>query len=155
MDRILLRQEPLVNAVPGATRTARNGVSVNELETDGEQYKASIGRERRSAPRYPFAAEVRYELLDQNRKERGQGRTINISGTGLLLESSDALKPGSRIAISVAWPVTLDGGVPLNLYAVGRVVRTQRSCAAVKISRHEFRTRKPSGTMVKAVAVGS
>ena len=44
--------------------------------------------------------------------------------------------------MSIDWPVLLDGGVQLQLVVRGVVVRSDGAVIALRIERHEFRTRR-------------
>ena len=59
---------------------------------------------------------------------------------------------GRLVEVAVDWPVRLDGDCPLRFVAVGRVVRSEATKAAVQIDRYEFRTRGSGG--VAAAAAG-
>jgi hypothetical protein len=47
-----------------------------------------------------------------------------------------------RLDVSVDWPALLEGGIPLQLIATGVVVWTRGTETALRIQRHEFRTRR-------------
>ncbi|HEV3199775.1 MAG TPA: hypothetical protein VGZ73_17850 [Bryobacteraceae bacterium] len=97
---------------------------------------------RRVDRRYPIDAELEYKLIyERNVFETGQGKTINVSSSGILFESERALPPGMEIELSIAWPARLGDAVRLKLCVSGRTVRAQGKCTAVLIQRHIFRTR--------------
>lgn len=52
--------------------------------------------ERRGAPRYAFIAPVRWG--------GGEGRTINISTSGILFESTASVEPNTSLRITIANP---------------------------------------------------
>src|SRR5262245_44551806 len=72
--------------------------------------------------------------------ETGEGRTINMSSSGVLITSSQMLLPGRRLELSISWPAQLNNKVALKLVARGRVVRFEQGRAAVEIQQYEFRT---------------
>jgi hypothetical protein len=97
---------------------------------------------RRVDRRYPIDAELEYKLIHgRNVFQTGEGRTINVSSSGILFESRRALPPGMEIELSIAWPARLGDAVALKLCVCGRTVRAQDNCTAVQIQRHTFRTR--------------
>ena len=100
--------------------------------------------ERRAAKRFPIEQEVLYKILDQRAviPESGSGKTIDISSKGVLFGTTQRLRSGKRIEVSINWPVPLEGGCLLKFVAVGRVVRSEEDRAAVHIEQHEFRTRR-------------
>jgi len=42
----------------------------------------------------------------------------------------------------MAWPLDLDGGIPLQLVATGKVVRSEDHSFAIELNSHEFHTLK-------------
>lgn len=100
-------------------------------------------RQRRR--RFTVNAAVEYRILSRGSPGLGigYGRTVNISRTGVLFQCDGPAPPiGTVIHLSIAWPVDLDGKVPLKLSVDGFVVRNQEHCIAVEIARSEIRTRK-------------
>jgi hypothetical protein len=92
--------------------------------------------------RYPIRADLEYRLLGDNRAVKtGTGQTVNLSSSGVLFESEDAVAPGMLVELAVPWPARLNDKVGLTLCIVGRTVRVERNCTALEILRHEFRTR--------------
>jgi hypothetical protein len=75
---------------------------------------------------------------DQN----GSGLTIDVSSSGLSFTADRPLSIGQRLDLSVDWPVRLGGDVQLQLVSSGVVVRTTGVVTALRIERHEFRTRR-------------
>jgi len=102
----------------------------------------AAGTERRNSARFPMAEQVRYRLLD-NHGERhdGSGTTVDMGRGGLLFTTPVPLAAGRLLEVSVNWPVALDGVCPLKFVAVGHVVRSSGTMAAVKIERYQFKTR--------------
>ena len=99
--------------------------------------------DRRGTSRFPVREEVRYRALHTpSRNIRGFGRTIDMSGGGVLFTTERELPPGRLIELSVNWPARLDGVCPLQFVAMGRVVRSDGARAAIRIERYEFKTRK-------------
>jgi c-di-GMP-binding flagellar brake protein YcgR len=99
--------------------------------------------DRRSSGRMSIEQEVRYRVL--NKKEgdvEAQGKTINISSSGVLFTTEHMLLPGRRVELSINWPAQLDNKCALKLVARGRVVRFEGGLAAIEIMQHEFRTRR-------------
>jgi hypothetical protein len=97
--------------------------------------------ERRT--RFPLTLEVRYiAVVRRAPVETGSGRTIDLSSSGLSFTADRPLLTGQRLDVSINWPVLLDGGVQLQLMMSGVVVRTNGTLTALRIERHEFRTRR-------------
>ncbi len=86
--------------------------------------------------------ELEYKLLDGKKVlKTGVGRTLNLSSSGILFESQEALPTGTSIRLAIEWPARLDNRVGLTLCVMGRTVRSAGTCTAVEILSHEFRTR--------------
>jgi hypothetical protein len=88
---------------------------------------------------------LRYRAVSRRKgKEVGKGKTINISSSGVLFTSEDALRPGERMELSISWPVRLDNKYALQLVARGKVVRLEPGRVAIQIQQHEFHTQSSS-----------
>jgi hypothetical protein len=99
--------------------------------------------DRRGSNRFPVQAEVRYRILRaKSHSLEGCGKTIDISSGGVLFSTEDELPNGRLIELSVNWPARLGGVCPLQLVAVGPVVRSNAFTAAVRIQKYEFKTRR-------------
>ena len=97
--------------------------------------------DRRHSDRFPIERDVRFRVLNKRGgEETGDGKTLNISSSGVLFTSEHMLLPGRRLELCISWPVQLNDLVPLKLVARGRVVRSEGGMAAVEIQQYEFRT---------------
>jgi PilZ domain len=100
-----------------------------------------VQSDRRHSDRFPIEREVRYRVLNKRGgDESGDGRTINISSSGVLFTSESILLPGRRLELSISWPAQLNNKCALKLVARGRVVRFEQGRAAIEIQQYEFRT---------------
>jgi len=81
----------------------------------------------------------------------GAGKTLNIGSGGMLFTTESQLPLGRTVELSVNWPARLHGTCPLKFVAIGRVIRAEADLAAVRIERHEFRTRA-SGERIERAA---
>ena len=97
--------------------------------------------DRRMAVRFPLDLEVQYCIAGNHSERAGSGRVINISSSGILFATSTQVPVGSRIRLSVSWPVRLSQTCGLMLWLNGKVVRSGEGFVAVKIATAEFRTR--------------
>ena len=103
--------------------------------------------EQRRRVRYPISLEVEYRLLNGNQVEHvGLGKTKNMSSGGLFFEARDPLPADGLIELAINWPFLLDGVCRLKLVMRGRIVRSDTTGTAVKVTRHEFRTCKRPAT---------
>jgi PilZ domain len=116
--------------------TATLGRSFSRLEQNSR-----LATERRSTRRYPLDLAVQYELQAGSRQTvTGHGRLKNISSDGLQFQADRALAAGAKVTVKVAWPVRLNGIVPLNLHIKAQAVRTDGTVTSARILKAEFRT---------------
>jgi len=67
------------------------------------------------------------------------GRVVNMSSGGMLVAYQHEVKKGTQLELSIDWPTRLDGRVPLQLVAGGKVVRSDPFSFAVGLERYQFR----------------
>ena len=97
--------------------------------------------DRRHSDRFPIEREVHYRVLSKrSAEESGEGKTVNMSSSGVLFSSEHVLLPGRRLEVSISWPAQLNNQCALKLVARGRVVRFEDGYAAMEIQQYEFRT---------------
>jgi hypothetical protein len=115
-----------------------------ELVMQSAQLESAIGElNRRETSRFPVSEDVRYTVVHSRAvRTSGTGKTLNFGSGGLLFTTEEQLPLGNAVELSVSWPALLGGKCPLQFVATGRVVRSERNRAAVKIERYEFRTRR-------------
>jgi len=98
--------------------------------------------DRRATDRFPLENDVRYKLLEARRiMQTGQGRTRNISSSGIMFTTEARLPLGQRIELAVDWPAQLNEHCGLKLVALGKIVRSSDDVAAINIEKYDFRTR--------------
>jgi hypothetical protein len=101
--------------------------------------------ERRKSKRFPIRRKLQFKTLNKRSETLGgNGETVNISSSGLLFTSDCDPPVGSRVELSIDWPVQLNEKCLLKLVAQGRIIRHESDKFAVKISSHEFRTQAAS-----------
>src|SRR5690349_24091812 len=97
--------------------------------------------ERRRSSRFPIEREVRYKTLNQRTEIlSGNGKTLNISSSGVLFTSDHDLPVGTRLEVSISWPAQLNEKRLLKLVARGRVARHTKGQLSLQIHEYEFRT---------------
>jgi len=102
-------------------------------------------RDRRKSNRFPVHEELQYRVLNHGAdKSEGVGQTVDMSSSGILFATQEKIPLRRKMEVSVCWPARLDGTCPLKLIAVGWVVRSEGCLTALRIERHEFRTRGSS-----------
>ena len=90
--------------------------------------------------RFPLDAELWYESIGKGEPVSGHGRAQDISSAALAFHADKTLQVGTRLRISIEWPVTLGERAKLQLVFAGAVVSVRGSLAVVTISQHQFRT---------------
>lgn len=105
--------------------------------------RAEANDDRRASNRLPIERDVRYKVLGGKKsvKQVGSGKTVNISSGGVLFTTETPLPEGERVELAVSWPAQLNDQLPLKLVAMGRLVRSEETQAAISIERYEFKTR--------------
>ena len=104
----------------------------------------SFPAERRVKFRYPLQLTVRFRYIAEGARFFGQGLAINVSSGGVLVASEHQVVDGAPVKMSIEWPSLLDGRVPLQLIAIGWVLRRGASHFAATFERYEFRTMRIS-----------
>ena len=104
-----------------------------------EAMTSSHPANRRRYTRYRFKTDLTYKSLRNGSVLfSGQGSTVDMSAGGILLRLDRVPDPGARVELSLAWPGLLYGSPQVRLMVVGRVLRAEGVCAAVRIVQHEF-----------------
>ena len=85
--------------------------------------------------------QLRWKLIRRRRLiDSGTGRTIDLSGGGILFEAGGDLQAGLNVELAIAWPVLLHDVAPMQMMAGGRIVRSGGGWAAIRTVTHQFRT---------------
>jgi PilZ domain-containing protein len=121
------------------------------LEFPGERRSSiaanwPVQAERRLKFRYPMELSVRFRYFSGESHFSGTGLAVNLSSGGILVASRHRIVEGALVEMSIEWPCVLHGKVPLQLVAVGRVLRREESGFAASFERHEFRTMRISSS---------
>jgi len=109
---------------------------------------ARCERPRREKRLFPIEQDIHYQCLKVSRRSTiGVGKTTKMGSQEVCFTTQHALQPGERVRLVVAWPAMLGDTCMMNLEILGSVVRSEPGTAAIKIARHEFRTRGASFTV--------
>ena len=85
--------------------------------------------------------EIRYRVMDQEQIIAvGNGKTFNLSSSGVAFATEQELPAGGFIELSIAWPALLENRCPLQLIGFGRILRSSGGAVASTIEQYEFRT---------------
>jgi len=95
--------------------------------------------ERRTRMRFFLELRVRFRTLRQAYPVAGMGWATNISSSGVWVAYQHDIAKGTPIELNIEWPTRLEGRIPLQLVAMGRVVRCERLGFAVGLERYHFR----------------
>jgi hypothetical protein len=93
--------------------------------------------------------EIRYRPMNWRGAPHGRGETLNISSSGTLFTIDQDLAPGTKVELSISWPMKLNDAVSMNLVAGATIVRVEGRKAAARFETHEF---KLAGTKRKEAA---
>jgi len=122
-----------------------------------QQYGKNGKQERRGKRRFRIEQDVRYRLLYGHRiAETGNGRTVDMSSSGVWITTETILTPGLPVELSITWPALLNDVCPMKLMVYGCVIRSNENGAAIAIERYEFRTQgtrfqQPAATSVEEI----
>ena len=94
--------------------------------------------ERRQAVRYPANTRVMRLVHHIQEVAIEDATLVNISQTGVLLETAHGLPVGSRIELDIPWPVRSGTALTITLRITGWVVRRERSHSAIRIDQYTF-----------------
>ena len=94
--------------------------------------------ERRHRNRYPLELDLEYRVFTKGHSiVFGSARTVNISSEGaLLLPSTEDLKKGQLMALSIRWDTALHAAQKTTLEILGRVTRVDSSGVAIRFLRY-------------------
>ena len=111
---------------------------VRETPVDGSD---TIGGERRKDRRYHLQLELKWKLIRRRRiLDTGTGRTMDVSSGGVRFDAGRHLPEGLNVELSISWPVLLRNLAPMQLVAIGKIVRCDGRQVAMQTVQHEFRT---------------
>jgi carbohydrate-selective porin OprB len=110
--------------------------------------------DRRHSDRFAIEREIRFRALNKRGgEEAGEGKTVNMSSSGVLFTTPQILRPGRRIELAISWPAQLNNKCALKLVARGRIVRFDNGLAAMEIQQYEFRTQSsPAVAVINGLA---
>ena len=93
--------------------------------------------ERRAKRRFHMDQAIRYKILfGQQISEIGEGRTRDMSSSGIWFTTPSTLSAGTPVEISMQWPVMLNERCAMKLMIFWCIVRCDERGAAVAIERY-------------------
>ena len=93
--------------------------------------------ERRKTTRFPLTGQAQYSVAGS----QGHAPIRDISSGGVFLKTDRILRIGQSIRVLMDWPVLLEDRCPLRLVIDGKVLRSDQSGTAVKLTKYDFRIR--------------
>jgi hypothetical protein len=140
---LLLRWRPVFPVVEAAHPVGGFvywGAESHGLETIVESTKTHIAskfieHERRRARRVALECPIRYTT---EKDHSGVGHTIDLSAGGIAFTTEAPLPAEEQVTLHIAWPIRLEGDVPVELCASGRLVRTEVTKAAMELGSTAF-----------------
>ncbi|HZS52053.1 MAG TPA: PilZ domain-containing protein [Bryobacterales bacterium] len=96
--------------------------------------------------RFDIERLVEFRVADAKGATPHQGRTINISSSGVLFHTDQQLAVGRKLEMVVHMTQTSPDGVDVNLYLLGTVVRSGPGWAAARVRKHQILPTNPPGT---------
>ncbi len=88
--------------------------------------------------RFAMEQPVEFRLTDMRGGPRHQGRTINISSNGVLLQTDQRIGVGRRLEIFVKMAKLTPDSVEVDLRMQGMSVRSGDGWVAVQVKKHQI-----------------
>ncbi len=91
---------------------------------------------------YPIRLTLAYQAYRNGDViQRGVGQTVEMSSTRIRIVSPETLdRSATEIKLSIAWPIPLEDGTPLQFVVQGRPAWNEAESGMVLIASYEFRT---------------
>jgi len=80
------------------------------------------------AERFPIQTALRFRVSGVT--EWIEGKTINISSTGILFSTPTTMQPDTMLEMQIIFPPEITGGNPANVICTGPIVRTVPAASA-------------------------
>ena len=97
---------------------------------------------QRTPRRYPIRFQLRYKAISKHGTLHGFGQSGMMSSKEIIFAPGEALEPGMKAEIAVAWPFLLDGQIRLQLVLETTITGSHGGVAEARILTYHFRTRR-------------
>lgn len=105
-----------------------------------------VTMDQRSHRRFAVQSELRYRAANSPLSTPWkQGRALNMSAGGLLIQIPESLAAGTRVEVAMDWTGLYHGRQAMRLFLTAAVVRWGRQETALRILSHRFRDVSPVG----------
>jgi hypothetical protein len=108
----------------------------------------------RGATQYPIILELQYTTRDRPHRV-GMGWTSLISSRDVVFSTDQPMEKGTKLEISISWPVLLHGQVPLKVVVESEVADCVDKSVTARIVKYQFRTRRIPAAKATAQAVAA
>ena len=106
---------------------------------------ALIPADRRFSKRYNLETALRYRAANGPLNTPWkQGKALNMSATGILIQVPESLTTGTKLEITMDWTGLYHGRQAMRLTLIAAVARTAGSSLALRILHHRFRDVSPT-----------
>ena len=102
---------------------------------------------------YPVLMKLRYKTVTSGKPVTGAGITLKMSRTEILFTAEPSIELGTKVELSMEWPVLLDGRVALQLVMEAKITASEDQTLTADIQRYRFRTRG-TGARLQEIAAG-
>ena len=99
-----------------------------------------IRGDRRNDCRYELTLDLRFSCGAARSLLVGHGVSVDLSRSGILFQTEDPPPPGSEVEIRLAWPIRLQGILPLDLVLRGTILYTCPRGTVLRTRSYEFQT---------------
>ena len=111
-------------------------ISIRQSQHESQALK---GINRRASKRYAVRTLVQYRTSGGARDAAWKcGRTLDMSVSGILLDTADATPVGSVLELAIDWTGLYHGKPMVRLSVIGSVARTDARGTALRILSYEF-----------------
>ena len=108
----------------------------------------AINSDRRESRRYAMHLAVRYRMIENGSLVRwGMASTCDISTSGICLRTRKPLAIGSRVELTIEWPVRFGDRYPIDLRASAGVVWSDSRRTALQLTSRQFRVDAAAKTL--------
>jgi hypothetical protein len=108
----------------------------------------------RGATQYPIILELQYTTRDRPHRV-GMGWTSLMSSLDVVFSTDRPMDKGTKLEISISWPVLLHGQVPLKVVVGAEVADCVDNSVTARIVKYQFRTRRIPAAKTTAQAVAA
>jgi hypothetical protein len=99
------------------------------------------GNPKQLGTSYPIRLELQYKAVNPKSTLAGTGVTLEMSSTEIVFTADRPIEPGTKVELSIAWPVLLNDHVALRLVSEVKITGREGRTLTASIWKYHFRTR--------------